>query len=245
VPDGLLRALASAYGVEVTGDDVFEYVIGVAGHPGFVAQFDDELHTPGVRIPVTADPLLFERACRLGRHVIWLHTFGEAGVHTDGFADIRDQRIEVIHPTYSVPVGPAMPEDWSYDATARCLLIGGGRWDDVGPEVVAYTVGGTAVLESWLGYRLARPRRRKTSGLDEINAMQWDANWSIELTNLLSILTQLVALEDSMDDLLQDIVVGPVLSRDELERAGVVWPQGDRRAPHMPLTGTLLERLDE
>ena len=55
------------------------------------------------------------------------------------------------------------------------------------------------------------------------NALQWDPSWSIELTNLLSVLTQLIALEDQMNDVLQDIVVGPLLTRSALAERGVSY----------------------
>lgn len=47
--------------------------------------------------------------------------------------------------------------------------------------------------------------KRYTSPLDRIDASQWDATWSTELSNLLSILTQLVDLEDRMAELLTDV----------------------------------------
>jgi len=122
--------------------------------------------------------------------------------------------------------------------------VGSGRWDDVQLEVTTYTVGGTRVLDSWLGYRLADPKKRSGTALDEINAVQWEPSWSIELTNLLSILTQQVTLEDQMNDLLQDIVVGPLLTRSDLAEQGVVWPATDRRTPRLPLSGTLPEAVD-
>jgi hypothetical protein len=78
--------------------------------------------------------------------------------------------------------------------------------------------------------------------LDRINATQWDSAWSAELTNLLSILTQLVELADDMSNLLADIVAGPVLTREELAVDGVSWPSSDAdRAPHAALKGTLLD----
>jgi hypothetical protein len=45
-------------------------------HPGYVERFKVELETPGVRVPLTADPKLWERAVRLGRIVLWAHTYG-------------------------------------------------------------------------------------------------------------------------------------------------------------------------
>jgi len=98
------------------------------------------------------------------------------------------------------------------------------------------------VLNSWLDYRLAQPRKRNTSPLDRINALGWQPAWSLELTDVLSVLTQLVELTDDMSNLLADIVAGPVLTRDQLAADGVHWPVDDTdRLPHATLAGTLLD----
>ena len=39
--------------------------------------FHNDLATPGLRLPITADADAFFEAVALGREVIWLHTFGE------------------------------------------------------------------------------------------------------------------------------------------------------------------------
>lgn len=235
---GLAQVLSARLGIDVAGEEIFDYIAGVAGHSGFLAQFDDELHTPGLRVPFTADPHLWRRACELGLHLQWLHTYGEAGAHPDGYADLRDPNMGVLHPNYAVSVGKVMPADWRYDGEKRCLHVGAGRWDDVSREATEYTVGGSNVLESWLGYRLAVPKKRYTSALDHLNATRWDAAWSAELTDLLSILTQLVSLEDQMGDLLADVMTGPILGRAELESEGVRWPLVDAdRRPRSPIVG--------
>lgn len=239
---GLLQALSKHFGGPVSGDDLFAYTAGVAGHPGYVELFDDELHTPGVRIPITAEPAKWDQAVRYGLHVQWLYTFGEAGAHPDGFTNVRDPNIVITHPTYAVPVGKAVPTGYRYDDTTRSLHVGAGRWDDIGPDAAAFTVGGTNVLNSWLDYRLAQPRKRNTSPLDRINALSWEPAWSAELTDLLSVLTQLVELTDDMSNLLADIAAGPVLTRDHLAADGVQWPSDDKgRRPHATLAGTLLD----
>jgi hypothetical protein len=237
---GLLDVLSKRLGQHVTGDDLFAYIAGVAGHPGYVELFDDELHTPGVRIPVTSDPVKWKQTVTYGRHVLWLYTYGEAGAHPAGYTDVRDPRIPITHPTYAVSIGTAMPTDYRYDEQTRSLHVGPGRWDDVPPDAAVYTVGGTNVLNSWLDYRLAAPRKRINSPLDRINAVQWDPAWSTELTNLLSVLTQLVELTDDMSNLLANITAGPVLTRNELAADAVVWPSSDKdrlpraTAQHLP-----------
>lgn len=245
IATGLTEALAQHFGKDVTADDVFAYVAGVTAHSGFVAQFDDELHTPGVRVPITADHALWLRACALGRHAIWLHTYGTSGAHPDGYTDVRDPNIDIEHPIYQTAVGNAMPTGYSYDPVKRELKVGNGRWTGVTKEAATYTVGGTVVLDSWLDYRKAVPSKRITSPLDEINVAQWPQEWSIELSELLSVLTQLVALEDDMTDLLDDILAAPLLSKTELTDLGARWPQTENdHKPSLPVAGGLLDALN-
>lgn len=52
-------------------------IAGGAAHPAFTARFQDDLSTPGLRLPLTAGAPTFAAATALGRTVIWLHTFGE------------------------------------------------------------------------------------------------------------------------------------------------------------------------
>jgi hypothetical protein len=241
---GLVEALSRLIGPEVKPTEVFDYIAGITGHSGFVAQFDDELHTPGVRVPLTTVAQFWERGVRLGQHLQWLQTYGEAGAHPSGYTDVRDPRIDLAHPTYAVPVGNAVPTEWRYGPATETLHVGAGRWDGVMREATEYTIGGTNVLDSWLGYRLAMPHKRFTSPLDRINATHWYPEWSAELTNLLSILAQLVALEDDMADLLSDVLAAPLLTRDELANEGVSWPDSDAdRRSNLPMTGELLDGL--
>ena len=75
-PPGLMPALAMLLDGPVTVEDMVAYVAAVVAHPAFVARFTDELTTPGVRVPITSDPVLWARAVELGRQVVWLHTYG-------------------------------------------------------------------------------------------------------------------------------------------------------------------------
>ncbi|WP_255029151.1 type ISP restriction/modification enzyme [Rhodococcus sp. GA1] len=236
---GLIDALRKHLGQQVNAEEVFDYVAGIAGHSGFVSQFDDELRTPGVRIPITADSTLWVRAVVHGRHLQWLLTYGAAGAHPDGYTDVRDDRIAIVHPTYEVSVGAEMPKGWSYDPDTQTLNVGAGRWKNVIPEATEYVVGGTKVLASWLDYRMAKPKKRYTSPLDKINPTQWDRSWSTELTELLSILSQLVALEEQMADLLVDVIAAPLLAKSDLSDAGAKWPTSDAdRKPRIVEDGT-------
>lgn len=246
IAPGLADALTTHLGTAVTEEDIFDYMAGIAGHSGFVAQFDDELHTPGVRIPMTADANLWERAITQGRHLQWLHTYGEAGAHPDGYTNVRDTGLSITHPTYKKSVGAVMPTEWKHNAATETLHVGPGLWENVPLEATEYVVGGTNVLSSWLDYRMAAPKKRYTSPLDHITAPQWDPAWSTELTDLLSILTQLADLEDHMADLLTDVLAAPLVSKAQLAKDGVEWPQSDTdRRPRIVATGTLDMALDE
>lgn len=142
VASGLLEALSKHYGCGVTGTDLLAYIAGVMSHPGYVTAFDEELATPGNRLPLTADPELWHQAIRLGKEVLWLHTYGEC-YRDEGATrgdNVRDKP-GVVHPEYQQPV-KNMPEEKSYSSESQVLNIGSGQFGPVGPEVVDYAVGG-------------------------------------------------------------------------------------------------------
>lgn len=231
IAPGLVESLKAAQGEPINPDDVLFYAAAIAGHPGFVETFADELHTPGIRIPITRDHELWNRAVKLGRHVVWLHTYGERGAHPDGLTNIRGTQVGITAPSYDVAVGTTMPVGIEYAEDLKTIKLGAGRWTNITPEVRSYTVGGTNVIDSWVGYRRAKPRGKRTSPLDDLNETSWPGEWSIEFTELLSILTQLVALEPQQDRLLEDVLASPLASKSELEKLGVFWPSKpkDRR----------------
>ncbi|MFB9315181.1 type ISP restriction/modification enzyme [Nocardioides plantarum] len=239
---GLHSALTRHLSTPVTGSDIFDYAAGIAGHTGYLAQFDEQLRTPGIRIPITTDPTLWNKARILGRHIQWLHTYGEAGSHPDRYTDVRDPALGP-HPVYATSVGNAMPDAWRYDPTTSTLHLGAGTWTGLLPEAAEYTVGGARILDSWLDFRLAKPKKKYRSPLDHINATQWPNDWSHELSNLLAILNQIVVVEEDMAQCLAEVLAGPLLTRDELEDDDVQWPISDSDPLHNPrqsMSGTLL-----
>lgn len=70
VTPGLDDALRTLVGADARAEDLVFYLAALTGHPGFVAHFDDELATPGVRIPITGDSALWDTAVELGRRVV-------------------------------------------------------------------------------------------------------------------------------------------------------------------------------
>jgi hypothetical protein len=95
------------------------------------------------------------------------------------------------------------------------------------------------VRHVWIPYTWQTPkgsieaRGKKSSPLDYVHVDTWDASWTTELVDLLTVLTRLVELEPAQADVLDRIAAGPVHTLDSLQHAGVRWPatSADRR-PH-------------
>lgn len=240
---GLLLALATSVGHGLAAADVLAYVAGVVAQPAFTETFADELTTPGIRVPITADAALWAEAVALGEQVIWLHTYGETYVGPGrAKGSVRYSKGDPRQPLSRTPI-TAMPEVMSYDAQRAVVALGtgtagAGEFGPVTPEVWAYAVGGKNVLKSWFNYRKKVPGGKKTSPLDYIHVDTWDADWTTEFIDLLTVLSHLVELEPAQADLLAWVVAGPVLTMDELREAGVRWPTtpADRK-PRYPLAG--------
>ncbi|MHA6694270.1 type ISP restriction/modification enzyme [Homoserinimonas sp. A520] len=242
---GLQEALAASVGLEVTHEDVLAYIAGVVSHPAFTATFEDELTTPGVRVPITKDPELWRRAVALGREVVWLHTYGESFVdHDEG----REQgNVRSAWPLDLQPLSlegvKEMPIKHFYDGVKRELSFTGedgsrnGVWGPVDRAVFDYTVGGMNVIGSWFKYRKKNPGGKKTSPLDDIHVTEWPHEWSLEFTELLTVLTRLVSLEPQQAALLEEVLAGEASTMTELADAGVAWPQtrDDRKPRRKPL----------
>jgi Type ISP C-terminal specificity domain/N-6 DNA Methylase len=230
----LTVVLSEKYVTAITAPDVVAYVAAVAAHPAFTKRFQDDLSTPGLRIPLTADGSLFDEAARVGRSVIWLHTFGER------VADEKDERPQGpprlpadkrphIPTAGSIPTDPEnMPDSIDYDAGKRRLLVGQGHVENVEPAVWLYEVSGKQVLLQWFSYRKKhreRPiigDRRPPSPLGDIQPDHWLPEYTTELINLLNVLGLLVELEPKQAELLDKVCSGPLISGDELSAAGAL-----------------------
>ncbi|MGC5036317.1 type ISP restriction/modification enzyme [Streptomyces sp. DT190] len=230
VPTGLLRYLASVLGLdEVLVHDLAAYAVAVAGHSAFTEQFAEELLTPGVRLPLTRDPELWNEAVRVGREFLWTATYGDVGAPPDALASGQDG---VGFPSgdprqvrYTAPIGSAVPDTLTYDKETSTLHVGPGTFTGVPPEVWNYEVGGMHVIKKWFGYRKASPTSRKTSPLDDIHVTAWPSDWTEELIELLSVLRRLVDLAPAQHALTSKIVSSPVITVADLTSAGVLPPQ--------------------
>ena len=116
------------------------------------------------------------------------------------------------------------------------LLKRNKTWDtSVSPAVWNYTVGGNSTIKSWVGYRRKKPKGRKSSPLDDIITTSWPTQWSRQFHELLVTLTHLIQLEAEQKELLEQIIAGEQLTKDELAFHGVQWPAENKdRKPHFP-----------
>ena len=232
-PDGsanlaseLLQALATALDIDVSPLDPVAYIAAVVAHPGFTATFLDELVTPGIRVPITLDPELWNRAVELGRQVVWAQTYGEAFADEAAGRPSRDVRFGAgdarrIQLTRTVT---EMPTALTYDAACKVLSAGAGEWGPVEAAVLDYAVGGRKVVKSWFDYRKKDPAGRRSSPLDDIHVDSWPGEWSVELTDLLSAVTRLIELEEPQASVLDAVLAGPLATTTLLAERGVRWP---------------------
>jgi hypothetical protein len=234
VPPKLLAFLALKYGMKVTAEDLVAYIAAAAAHPAFTARFQEDLSTPGLRIPITSDRDIFAQTSDLGRTIVWLHTFGERLTDPQKGRPVQPPRLPTarmprIPAAGAIPQEPAaMPDSIGYDASKKRLLVGQGYVENVEPGVWQYEVSGKQVLLQWSSYRKAnreRPiigDRRTPSPLGDIQPDHWLAEYTTELINLLNVLGRLVDLEPAQAALLERICTGPTISAEDLRVAGAL-----------------------
>jgi hypothetical protein len=219
----IVAELTKAYGTPVDPVNVFAYVAALLANPAYGESFHGDLIRPGLRVPITADAALFAEAAKLGREVLWLHSFGErfadeSAGRPSGAPRLPQSRAPIIPKAGTIPGDPNFfPDSISYDASQKRLMIGTGFVDNVPPAVWAYEVSGKPVLRQWFSYRKRnreRPQigdKRSPSPLGEIQPDRWLPEYTSELINVLNVLAMLVELEPKQADLLERIVEGPLI----------------------------------
>jgi hypothetical protein len=222
----LLSHLGSTLGVSASAEDVLAYIAAVTAHPGYTRRFQKQLRQPGVRVPVTADPALWNRAVPIGREILWLHTYGSrfddptAGRIRSERALVERFGVKCLAPVRSLP--ERLPERLTYDPDTQSLSVGNGVFTPVRQDVVDYTVSGRRVVWRWLNDRTVRPRnKRRSSDLDDITPTSWNRDLTLEFLALLSVLTGCVLLHPEQERLLNEVCAGPLISKDDLGDAGV------------------------
>ncbi|MFB4315140.1 type ISP restriction/modification enzyme [Actinomadura sp. 21ATH] len=239
---GLLEHLARVLKRFVTGEDILAYIAAVVAHSGYTRRYREDLVTPGVRVPITKDGQLWDRAVDLGRRIVWLHTYGHRFYGADR-GELREaprlpdsESPRIISPIPYTEDG--MPETADYDRHTQTLLIGSsGRVAPVPASVWTYNVAGMRVVNKWIGYRLKNPRGRPPgSPLDLINATTWTHEFNDDLLDLLHVLGLLVRLEPRQAALLEEISTAPLVTVAELREVGILPAPKSAQGPVRPTT---------
>lgn len=235
---GLVGALSERMGVVVTPEDFLAYVAAVTAHPAFTERFVEDLRTPGVRVPITADAGLWNQGVALGRRVLWLHTRGERYVDSEdgrraGPPDIGET---VRRPKLLVAISDSAdryPDEMSYDSETQTLSIGEGKIAPVNQAVVDYEISGMNVLRKWFGYRRAtRPQARgEQSALDDVRPETWPSAYTSDLLDLIRVLTLVVELEPAQSELLSKVMGSERVTVADLTEFGVIPIPDEARTP--------------
>jgi hypothetical protein len=230
VTDGLVALLSTTYGDDVSAEDIASYVFGLLGTGSYAARFADELAASTPRVPITADKDKFWKVVELGRDLLWWATYGERLRPND----------EHGKPRFSLPSGTAKntvavsmdtyPETYSYSADTKTITVGDGEFGPVEPEVWQFQVSGLKVVQSWLGYRMKVRSGKKSSPLDEIRPKHW--TFSAEFVKLLAIIEHFVEAEARAAELLERVVIGPLIDPSVIPAPS----EDERKAPKRALT---------
>ena len=78
ITSGLGSKLGTMLGIPAPGvEDAAAYCYALLSASAYQAHFAQELETPGLRVPITADRSLWNEAVSAGRELLWLHTYAE------------------------------------------------------------------------------------------------------------------------------------------------------------------------
>jgi hypothetical protein len=172
--------------------------------------------------------------------VLWASAFGERLVdpvagRPGGPQEVWTTAQPVI--TYRKQVGrDELPERFVYDPHHLELHFGRGVFGPVTQEMRDYQVSGQNILDGWLKRRTGPPSRRAVSELDRIRPERWLSAWSEELQYVLAVLWHLVELQSAQNELLDSVLMSPLVSVAELQRRNVLpVPDTARRSAPAPL----------
>jgi hypothetical protein len=211
---GLLEALHSYLG-NINAEDLFAYCYALLATPAYVETFSEELVVPGPRVPITKNQDLFQRAVRLGRKLLWLHTYGERFVpagHRSG--EVPQGRARCRRAISERP--NRYPEEFSYTESTEQLQVGEGQFSPVQKAVWDFSVSGLQIVRSWLSYRMRHGAGRSSSLLDESRPERWTAQISEELLELLWVLEATIGISDELKEALEAIVADQTFQAEEL-----------------------------
>ncbi|MCE5247378.1 MAG: type ISP restriction/modification enzyme [Candidatus Polarisedimenticolia bacterium] len=200
----LLPKLSNAYRRDVSAEEFVAYLYGLLAQPAFSERFAKELGSRELRVPVTSDAVLFFQVAELGRELLRLHTYGER-------FQTRQEKVPNVTKCMKGVPSSKLPRSFRYDEGKKTIFVDAGEFGPVAKAVWDYEVSGLKVVQSWLGYRLANRKGKKTSPLDDITPTGWSCAFTTEFLELLNLLDRTVALHPCQARLLEAVIAGPVL----------------------------------
>ena len=237
---GLLAALGKEHGSAPSAEDLAAYVYALLGGQSYTKRFWNELETPGPRVPMTKDGATFADAVKLGRKLIWLHTYAARFQDATQGDEVPTGKATTIKGVSSALA--QYPAEFAYDTAMREITVGDGRFGPVAPEVWDFEVSGLKVVQSWLGYRMKKRAGKKSSPLDEIRPERWTARMSDEFLELLWVLEATLAMEPDLAAVLDRVVSGPCFAASELPQPTAA----ERKAPGaISAAGDLLALMED
>lgn len=201
---GLTTLLADRLGVAPSAEDVFAWIVAATRDPA--------------RVPLTADPELWARGVRIGRRLVWLHTFGARF----GGPDEGRPRLPGGRRPFVREIVPARPAGVEHDGGTNTLVLGTGR---IGP--VAREVWDLGVIGPWVAART----EPSGAGLERVREHTWSTDLSGELIDLVHVLGLIVDLAGPRAELHSAIDAAPRVSRGDLLAAGVLPAAPAARRP--------------
>ena len=140
-----ITALQAAQGRSVSPEDTLAYLYAVLYTPGYRARYAEFLRRDFPRVPLTAQPALFDTLVRLGQELIGLHTLQKVLPRVTGFPVAGSN--EVVKVRFGIEAG----------ATAGRVWINEAQYFDQVPQAVwDMHIGGYRVAEKWLKDRKGR-----------------------------------------------------------------------------------------
>ena len=230
---GLISFLTEQYKTDIVAEDIFAYVYALLGGQSYTQIFRSELENPGARIPITKDSKLFKKASELGKELIWLHTYAQR------FRNKQQSRDNKI-PKGNAKILAAIteyPNEFAYKPEGKELHVGNGQIGPVESKVWGYEISGLKVLQSWLGYRMKKPKGRKSSELDEIRPQKWSPDMTTTLINLIWILEATLDMEQDLESTLQSVIESECFNTSELPKPC----ESQKKPPKFPVKLTLIE----
>ncbi|WHM41442.1 type ISP restriction/modification enzyme [Streptomyces sp. BPTC-684] len=196
VTPGLLPFLGKAYGHDVTPEDLLAWTVAAA-----------QPSPSGCVLPLTPDPLLWERGVELGHRIVELTVRGARGGDKP--------RLPGGRRPYVRAAVPARPDALRYDPEDESLYLGEGRISPVPPGAWEFEVNGVRVLELWFEERTGTG---EPGTLEALRPASWPQEWTSDLLELITVL----ALLDELRPRRRELADGPRLARDRLVEARVL-----------------------